>query len=97
MFSNKHSIKHLYPFRAKCSVHIFETTQTLISKLSPRGIKCYVIGYTEASKILRLYDPQMRRVITCSDVVFSESKKCLESIKIELQTNLPLDLDDDAP
>jgi hypothetical protein len=58
MFGDKPLIKHLCPFGAKCYVHGPEEKQIWISKLSPRGIKYYVVGYTESSKILRLYNPQ---------------------------------------
>jgi hypothetical protein len=83
MFGDKPSIKHLYPFGAKCYVHVPEEKQIGISKLSPRGIKYYVIGYTESSKILRLDDPQKYRVLTSRDVVFHDSTKLLESTEIE--------------
>jgi hypothetical protein len=97
MFGHKPSIKYLYPFGAKCYVHIPEEKQIGISKLSPRGIKCYVGGYAESSKILRLYNSQKRRVFTCRDVVFPDSTKCLESAEIESLADLPLNLDNDTP
>jgi hypothetical protein len=77
MFGDKPSIKHLYPFGAKCYVHVPEEKQIGTSKLSPRRIMCYVVGYTELSKILRLYNPRKRRVCTSRDVVFPYSTKCL--------------------
>jgi hypothetical protein len=97
MFSDKPSIKYLYLFGSKCYVHIPEEKQIRTSKLSPRGLKYYVVGYTESSKILWLYNPQKYRVFRSKDVVFSESTIRLESITIKSQANLPLDLDDDAP
>jgi hypothetical protein len=96
MFGDKPSIKHLYPFRAKCDMYVPERKQIAISKLSPRGIKYYVVGYTESSEILRFYDPHKRRIYTSRDVVFPDSTKCLESTEIESLANLLLDLDDDA-
>jgi hypothetical protein len=78
-------------------VHVPEEKQIRISKLSPKGIKYYVVGYIESSKILRLYNSKKRRVFTSRDVVFPESTKYLESIKIELQPNLPLDRDNNTP
>jgi hypothetical protein len=97
MFSNKSLIKHLYRFGAKYYVHIPEDKQIGISKLSPKRIRCYDVGYKESSKILRLYDPHMHRVFTSRDVVFPDSTKCLESTKIELPADLFLDLDSDTP
>jgi hypothetical protein len=58
IFGDKSLIKQLYPFRGKSYVYLPEEKQILISKLSLRGIKCYVVGYIESSKIVRLYDPQ---------------------------------------
>jgi hypothetical protein len=52
MFDDKPLIKYLYPFGAECYMHVPEEKQIVISKLSPRGIKYYIVGYTESSKIL---------------------------------------------
>jgi hypothetical protein len=52
MFGGKRLIKRLYPFGAKYYVHIAEEKQIGKSKLSLRGLKCYVVSYTESSKIL---------------------------------------------
>jgi hypothetical protein len=78
-------------------MHIPEETQIGTSKLSPRGIKYYIVGYTGSSKILRLSDPHKCRVFTSRDVVFPNSTKCLESIEIKSPADLPFDLDNDAP
>jgi hypothetical protein len=77
-FSNRPSIKHLYSFVAKYSIHVPEEIQTGIFTLSPREIKCDVIGYTKLSKILRLYDLHQLQVFTSRDVVFADSTKLLE-------------------
>jgi hypothetical protein len=45
--------------------------------------------------MLRLYNPQKGRVFTSRDIVFSESTKYFESIKIKSPTDRPLDLDCD--
>jgi hypothetical protein len=97
MFGNKPSIMYLYPFGAKCYVHVAEKKQIRTSKLSPKGIKYYVVGYTESSKILRFYNPQKRQVFTSRDVFFPDSTKYLESTKIESLADLPLHLDNDTP
>jgi hypothetical protein len=52
IFGDKTSIKHLYPFGAKCYLHVPEQKQIRISKLSSRAIKSYVVGSMELSKIL---------------------------------------------
>jgi hypothetical protein len=65
--------------------------------MSPRGIKWYVVGYMESSKILRLYNPQKRRLFTSGDVVFPESTKRLESTEIKSPADIPLYLDNDIP
>jgi hypothetical protein len=97
MFGDQPSIKYLYPFGAKCYVHVPKEKQIGISKLSLREIKYYVISYRKSSKILRLYNPQKRRVFTSRDVVFPDSTNHLESTKIESPFDLPLNLGNDTP
>jgi hypothetical protein len=97
MFGDKPSITLLYPFGAQCYVHVPKEKQIGTSKLSPKGIKCYVVGYIESSKILRLYNPPKHRVFTSRDVVFPDSTKRLESTEIESPPNLPRNLDIDTP
>jgi hypothetical protein len=60
LFGDKPSIKHIYPFRVKCYVHVPQEKHIATSKLSTRGINYYVVSYTESSKILQLYDPHKR-------------------------------------
>jgi hypothetical protein len=97
MFGDKPWIKYLNPFGSKCYVHVPEEKQIRTSKLSFLGIKCLVIGYTESSKIVQLYDSQKCGVFTSRDVVFLESTKCLESAKIVSPTDLSLNLDSNTP
>jgi hypothetical protein len=97
MFVDKPSIKHLYPCGAKYYVHVPEKKQIGISKLSLRGIKHYVVGYTESPKIFQRYDCQKRRVFTSRDIVFPDSTKRLELTEIESPADLPLNLDNDTP
>jgi hypothetical protein len=96
MFGNTPSIKHLNPFGAKCYGHVSGGKQIRTSKQSPRGIKCYVISYTESSKIFRLYNHHKHRVFTSRDIVFPNLTKHLESIEIKSPADLPFDLDNDA-
>jgi hypothetical protein len=51
MFGDRPLIKYLYLFGAKCYVYISEDKQIRTYKLSPRGIKYYVVGYTESYKM----------------------------------------------
>jgi hypothetical protein len=60
IFGDKPLKKYLYPFWAKCYVHVPEEEQIGTSKLTPRGIKNYGVSNTESSKILQVYDPQQR-------------------------------------
>jgi hypothetical protein len=96
IFSDKPLIKHLYPFGAKCYIHISEEKQIRISKLNPREIMYFIISYTKSSNIFQLYDPKKHPVITSRVIVFPESTKGLEANKINFQANLPLNLDDNA-
>jgi hypothetical protein len=64
MFVEKPQLAHRYPFGTKCYVYIPEEKQIGMSKLGPRGMKTYIVGYTESSKVLRLYDPEKCRVFT---------------------------------
>jgi hypothetical protein len=97
MFGDKPSIKPLYPFGAKYYVHVPVEKQIGISKLRPRGIKCYVVGDMESSKILQLYNLHKCRVFTSRHVVVPDSTKRHESIEIQSLSDLPFDLDNDAP
>jgi hypothetical protein len=75
MFGEKPQLAHLYPFGTKCYVHIREEKRIGMSKLGPRGMKAYIVAYTESSKVLRLYDSEKRRVFTSRDFKFSDTVK----------------------
>jgi hypothetical protein len=60
-------------------------------------MKYYVVGYTDLSKTLQLYDPHKRRLFTSRDVVFPDSTKCLDSTRLETLDDLPFDLDNKEP
>jgi hypothetical protein len=51
-FGEKPHLAHLYPFGTKCYVHIPYEKRIGMSKLGPRGMKAYVVGYTKSSKVL---------------------------------------------
>jgi hypothetical protein len=97
MIGDKPLIKYPYPFGSKCNIYVSEETQIGISKRGLRGIKFFIVGYMELPKIVGLYDSQKYRVFTSRDVEFPESTKCLESTRIKSPTDLPLNLDSDAP
>jgi hypothetical protein len=78
-------------------MYIPEEKQIVISKLTPRGMKSYIVGYMEITKILRLYKPQKAKVFTSEDVESPRSTKYLELTKIKSLSNLVLHLDSDAP
>jgi hypothetical protein len=56
MFGDKLFIKYLYPFGAKYYIYISEENQIGVSKRYLRGIKYYVIGNIELTKIFQLYN-----------------------------------------
>ena len=45
------------------------------SKLEPKSRKCIFMGYEESGKMAyRLWDPEARKIVRSSDVIFNEKK-----------------------
>src|SRR4028118_550968 len=70
LYGEKPFIAHLQPFGAKCFAHIPVEKRRPGSKLDARAKECIFIGYTESTKVYRLYDPESKRVFTSRDVKF---------------------------
>jgi len=62
LYNKKPSINHLRPYGTKCSVHLPEEKRQPGTKLLPRAIEGYLIGYTSSDKIYRVYIPSQHKV-----------------------------------
>ena len=71
LHGKKPSIQHLQPVGRKCYVHIPEEQRGLGSKLLPRALEGKFIGYTESTKIFRIYIPSQHKVTETRQVRFT--------------------------
>jgi len=55
LYNKKLTINHLRPYGTKCCVHVPEERRQPGTKLLPRAIEEYLIGYTSSDKIYRVY------------------------------------------
>jgi len=62
LYNKKPSINHLRPYWTKCFVHLPEEKRLPGTKLMPRAIERYLIGYTSSDKIYRIYLPSQHKV-----------------------------------
>jgi len=60
--NKKLSINHLRPYGTKCFVHLPEEKRLPGTKLMPRAIEGYLIGYTSSDKIYKIYIPSQHKV-----------------------------------
>jgi len=57
LFNKKPTMSHLRSFYTKCYVHIPEEKQAAGSKLDACALEGHLIGYTESTRIFRVYIP----------------------------------------
>ena len=62
LYHKKPSINHLRPYGTKVFVHLPEEKRLPGTKLMPRAIEGYLIGYTSSNKIYRIYIPSQHKV-----------------------------------
>ena len=62
LYNKKPSINHLRPYGTKVFVHLPEEKRQPGTKLMPRAIEGYLIGYTSSDKIYRIYIPSQHKV-----------------------------------
>jgi len=62
LYNKKPSIYHLRPYGTKCFVHLPEEKRQPGTKLMPRAMEGYRIGYTSSDKIYRIYIPSQHKV-----------------------------------
>ena len=62
LYNKKPSIYHLRPYGTKCFVHLPEEQRQPGTKLMPRTIEGYLIGYISSDKIYRIYIPSQHKV-----------------------------------
>lgn len=71
-FGKKPTVKHLRVFGCDAYVHIAKDQRT---KWDKNASKCVMLGYNDASKAYRVYDPQSRKIFIRRDVKFDENLK----------------------
>jgi len=62
LYNKEPSIYHLRPYWTKCFIHLPEEKRQPGTKLMPRAIGGYHIGYTSSDKIYRIYIPSQHKV-----------------------------------
>ena len=62
LYKQKPSIHHVRPYGTKCFVHIPEEARKAGTKLLPRAIEGYLVGYTSSDKIYRIYIPSQHKI-----------------------------------
>jgi hypothetical protein len=69
-------IHHLRRFGCR-AYRLIPEKQRLEKKLGARSRKCMMVGYVHHStKLWKLYDPEFKKVLHCSDVDFDEDVNC---------------------
>ncbi|KAH0605313.1 uncharacterized protein H6S33_004535 [Morchella sextelata] len=87
----KPSIQHLQPFGKKCYVHIPENSRPAGSKLAPRAYEGIIVGYSDSSKIYRIWIGTQHRVIESRDVTFPPPESGKVSVELEFIPSLKPD------
>ena len=73
-----HSVSHLKVFGCVTYAHVLDE---LRKKLDKKGQKCIFVGYSEDTKVYKLYDPVARKVIISCDVQFVENESWDGTVK----------------
>jgi hypothetical protein len=69
-------IHHLRRFGYR-AYRLIPEEQRLDKKLGERSRKCMMVGYVHhTTKLWKLYDPEFKKVLHCSDVEFDEDVNC---------------------
>lgn len=76
------SVKHIKVFGSASYVHV---PKALGSKLDPKSVLCYFIGYCPTSKACRLRNHDKKKVVVSRDVIFHEQCLYKELILHQLQ------------
>lgn len=85
-FSKKPSVKHLKIFGCKA---VMLDKKPGRSKLKPKGLDCYMVGYSSESKAYRVYIPDQRVVTKTRDIRFLENSTKADSVEIEIYEEVP--------
>ena len=67
----KPSVEHFRVWGSIGHVHVPDVKR---SKLDDKSIACVLVGFFEESKVYRLYNPRMKKMMVSRDVVFQENK-----------------------
>ncbi|KAL4575763.1 hypothetical protein LXL04_011848 [Taraxacum kok-saghyz] len=76
----KPTVKHLRVFGCIAYSHIPEQR---MSKLDDKSEKCIFLGYSEKSKVYKLYNPVTKKTIVSRDVIFEEQKSWTKTVQAE--------------
>lgn len=74
------NVKHLKVFG--CKAFMLDKSSRR-SKFQPKGIECYMVGYSSESKAYRVYQPDQRKIIKVRDIKFLENCMKNGNTKIE--------------
>jgi hypothetical protein len=69
----KPDLSRLHPFGCVVFRHVLPADRKS-AKLSPRAVRCAMVGYTANKEAYLLWDPTERRVVTSRDVVFRDDE-----------------------
>jgi len=73
LFNKKPMISHLRPFYTKCYVHIPKEKRAARSKLDAHTLEEHLVGYTETTRMFRVYIPSQHKVDAYRQVKFEPS------------------------
>lgn len=65
------TVQHLQPFGRKCYVHIPEEKRPAGTKLLPRALEGTFVGYTDSTRIFRIYIPSQHKIVITRDLRFA--------------------------
>ena len=70
----KPELSRLHPFGCVAFRHVPRADRN-VAKLSPRAVRCAMVGYTTNKQAYLLWDPVEARVITSRDVIFRDNER----------------------
>ena len=81
-----------------CRAYVHIPKDKRKGKLADHGMRGYLVGYSAAPSLYKIFDPATRRVITARDVVFDEGNNdCLAPIEVEDTFDSDEDIADAPP
>ncbi|KAI0991182.1 hypothetical protein K3495_g17005, partial [Podosphaera aphanis] len=84
------------PFGRNCYVHIHEDSRPPGSKLLPRALEGKFVGYTNSTKIFRIWIPSKNKIIESPSVKFAPHDSGEVTINLDSRGNSPQAENDEA-